>query len=68
MNASPTFDSTAHKLLEELDARHEQLLAELDALNARVDAVLSQYVKVAPATEPSAALEPEDAAVEVDDD
>ena len=39
------FDTTAHQLLEELEVRHDQLLAEIDALDARVDAVLAQYTQ-----------------------
>ncbi len=50
MSHTISFDTLAHKLLDELDARHDELLAELDSLNARVDAVLSQYVTVQPDT------------------
>lgn len=64
MTASPSFDSTAHKLLEELDVRHEQLLAELDQLSARVEAVLSQYTKITPAPQPDSPSEPLDEADE----
>lgn len=42
------FDTAAHQLLDELDVRHDQLLAELDQLNARVDAVLAQYAPPRP--------------------
>ncbi len=41
-----TFDTGAHRLLEELETRHDQLLKELDELNARIEAVLSQYTQV----------------------
>lgn len=42
------FDTAAHQLLDELDVRHDQLLAELDQLNSRVDAVLAQYAPPRP--------------------
>ena len=47
-----SFDTAAHRLLDDLDARHEQLLSDLDALNARVDHVLSQYTQVVPDSRP----------------
>lgn len=52
MGHTISFDTLAHRLLDELDARHDELLAELDSLNARVDAVLSQYVTVQPDSGP----------------
>lgn len=64
MEHTISFDTLAHKLLDELDARHDELLAELDSLNARVDAVLSQYVTVQPDAGPQAASEP----IELEDD
>ena len=60
MEHTISFDTLAHRLLDELDARHDELLAELDALNARVDGVLSQYVTVQPDAGPQAAYEPLD--------
>lgn len=60
MEHTISFDTLAHRLLDELDARHDELLAELESLNARVDAVLSQYVTVQPDTGPEATAEPVD--------
>jgi len=45
---APTFDTSAHRLLDDLDARHDQLLIDIDLLSVQVDAVLSQYVQVRP--------------------
>ena len=36
------FDSTL-EFLQALDARHTQVLDDLDALNARIEAVLGEY-------------------------
>ena len=36
------YDSTL-EFLQALDARHSQVLDELDALNARIEAVLGEY-------------------------
>ncbi len=63
MEHTISFDTLAHRLLDELDARHDELLAELDSLNQRVDAVLSQYVTVAPDSGPEQSSEP----LEIDD-
>ncbi len=54
---SNSFDTLAHQLLADLDLRHDALLNELDALNARVDAVLSQYTQVAPDVAPSPSMD-----------
>ncbi len=62
---SNSFDTLAHQLLADLDLRHDALLNELDALNARVDAVLSQYTQVAPDVAPSPSM---DAASDDDDE
>ena len=48
MTQAKQFDTAAHRLLDDLDTRHDQLLVELDALSARVDQVLSQYTQVRP--------------------
>ena len=48
MTQGNSFDTAAHRLLEDLDSRHDQILSELDALNSRVDQVLSLYTKVIP--------------------
>ena len=53
MTHTNSFDTAAHRLLEDLDVRHDQILSELDALNARVDQVLSQYTKVIPDSPPA---------------
>lgn len=45
---APNFDTSAHRLLDDLDARHDQLLIDIDLLNTQVDAVLSQYVQLRP--------------------
>ncbi len=66
MDHTISFDTLAHKLLDELDARHDELLAELDSLNARVDAVLSQYVTVQPDSGPR--TETESALLDEEDD
>lgn len=36
---------SALEFLESLDARHSQVLDDLDALNARIEAVLGQYLQ-----------------------
>lgn len=50
MTHAITFDTAAHRLLDDLDRRHDELLQELDALDRRVIAVLSQYIQVRPET------------------
>jgi hypothetical protein len=46
MTHANSFDTAAHRLLDDLDTRHDQLLEELDALDVRVEQVLSQYTQV----------------------
>ena len=48
MNRAEAFQTPAHQLLEELELRHDKLLAELASLDARVDSVLLQYTNVRP--------------------
>ena len=48
MTQAITFDTAAHRLLEDLDRRHDELLEQLDELDQRVIAVLSQYIQVRP--------------------
>lgn len=43
MTYAQSFDTAAHRLLDELDARHDQLLLDLDALDLRVEQVLAQF-------------------------
>ena len=52
MTHAKSFDTAAHRLLDDLDTRHDQLLEELDALDARVEKVLSQYTQVRADTVP----------------
>ncbi|MGN6544609.1 MAG: hypothetical protein ACTHK7_06150 [Aureliella sp.] len=55
MTQAITFDTAAHRLLEDLDRRHDELLQQLDDLDQRVLAVLSQYITIRPETaEPTA--------------
>lgn len=68
MNSVDAFDTLAHRLLSELDVRHDQVLDELDALNRRVDAVLSQYTQVEPDDQPRAQEEFEEREPSDDDE
>ena len=42
-------DTPRQTLLEELDSRQDQVLAELEALNARLEQVLKEFTVVRPA-------------------
>ena len=48
MSTADPFQTLAHQLLDDLELRHDQLLAEIDSLSLRVDSVLSQYTTVKP--------------------
>lgn len=36
---------TARELVDRLDARHEELIEKLDALNARIELTLAEYTR-----------------------
>ena len=36
---------TARELVDRLDARHEELIQKLDALNARIEVTLAEYAR-----------------------
>ena len=55
MTQAITFDTAAHRLLDDLDRRHDELLQQLDDLDRRVIEVLSQYIQVRPETAEEAA-------------
>lgn len=55
-----TFDTAAHRLLDDLDRRHDELLQQLDDLDGRVTSVLSQYIQVRPEAIPAAEEPPPD--------
>lgn len=46
--ASPAMSApspTARELVDRLDARHEELIEKLDALNARIELTLAEYTR-----------------------
>jgi len=44
-------DARPHSLLEELDARQDELLAELERLNRRIEGVIAEWTRPQPADE-----------------
>ena len=68
MTHAITFDTAAHRLLDDLDRRHDELLRELDALDQRVVGVLSQYIQIRPETAEEAQHAAAQAAAEADED
>jgi len=49
--------ATPRELVERLDARHDELIAKLDELNAQIEAALAEFGRSRGASEPGAELQ-----------